>query len=306
MIFDCAIVGAGPAGLHCGTYLGRFLRSSVIFDGGRPRASWIPITRNFPCFPAGVTGTSLLNCLREQAVLSGSEIRAERVSAVEGADGEFVVRTGHDEITARKVILATGVLDIPPEVPNAERYKGLTIRHCPICDVYEARNRRMALFGHGDHAAQAALWIAHFSREITLITCGHSAGEIEPAVLDELRHAGIPVLEQRVADIRERGDELGDVILEDGTVIEDVFRGYSLMGLRPNSELAAELNIELDPEGYILVDANQETSVKGIYAAGDVVSGDVAQIVVGLGHAAVATTHVHNRLRETSLQPAGR
>lgn len=298
MDFDCGIVGAGPAGLHCGTYLGRYLRSAVMFDGGRPRASWIPITRNFPCFPAGVTGTSLLNCLREQALMYGAEVRAGKVNAVEGTDGEFVIRTEDSAVTVRKVILATGVWDIPPEIPNPERYKGLTIRHCPICDVYEARDRKMALFGHGNHAALETMWIAHFSRDLSLVTCGHSRDEIRPALLEQLSQAGIPVFEQEVTEIREKGDELGDVVLDDETVIEDVFRGYSLMGLKPNSELAANMGLELDQAGYIVVDADQQTSMKGVYAAGDIVSSDVAQVVVGLAHAAIATTHIHNRLRE--------
>ncbi len=296
MDYDCAIVGAGPAGLHCGTYLGRYLRRTIIFDGGRPRASWIPVTRNFPCFPAGVTGRSLLNCLREQALMYGAEIRPGMVEAIDGSDGEFVLRTGDGTVTARKVILATGVTDIPPEIPNPDRYKGLTIRHCPICDVYEARNRKMVLFGHGNHSALETLWIAHFSKDLTLLTCGHNRGEIRQGILEQLAEAGIPVIESPVVEIIENGDELGTVVLEDGTRIEDVYRGYSTMGLRPNSDLARKTGVELDHEGYIKVDDVKQTSIKGIYAAGDIVSGDVAQVVVGMGHAAIATTSIHNSL----------
>lgn len=298
MDFDCAVIGAGPSGLHCGTYLGRFLRSTVIFDGGRPRASWIPITRNFPCFPGGVTGSALLKCLREQALMYGVEIRPERVDAVERSDREFTLRTESGFLTARKVIMATGVFDIPPEIPDADRYKGLTIRHCPICDAYEARDRKLVTFGHSDHGALATLWIAHYTGDITFVLCGHTRDEISGSVLAQLAEAGIPVLEQRVERIEEKGDELGTVYLDDGTVIEKVFRGYSVMGLRPNADLARDIGSEIDSDGYITVDSDQQTSVKGVYAVGDVAGSDVAQVVVGMGHAAVATTHIHNALRE--------
>lgn len=293
---DCAIVGAGPAGLHCGTYLGRYLRRAVIFDGGRPRASWIPITRNFPCFPGGVTGSALLRCLREQAMMYGAEIRSEKVLSIDGSDGDFHLRTSDGVLTARKIVLATGVFDIPPEIPDADLYKGTTIRHCPICDAYEARGRKIVMFGHGDHAASETLWMRHYSTDLMLLTCGHSAQEIEPALREKLRDAGIPVLEQKVAGIQEKGDELGTVILQDGTRIEGIFRGYSTMGLVPNNDLAKQMGIELDDKGYIVVDADQQTSAPGVYAAGDIVSGDVAQLAVGMGHAAIACISIHNAL----------
>jgi len=296
MDYDCAIVGAGPVGLHCATYLGRFLRHSIIFDGGRPRASWIPVTRNFPCFPGGVTGSALLACLRDQALLYGAEIRAERVRSIDGSDGDFHVRTSDGELTAGKIILATGVFDIPPEIPDADRYKGLTIRHCPVCDAYESRGRKIVMFGHGNHAASETLWMAHYSRDLILLTCGHSADEIEPLLREQLRDAGIPIIEARVVDIVETGDELGTVILDDGDRIAGVFRGYSTMGLSPNNDLAKQMGIELDSDGYIKVDPKQQTSVRGVYAAGDIVSGDVAQVVVGMGHAAIACTDINNAL----------
>lgn len=296
MDFDCAIVGAGPVGLHCATYLGRFLRRSVILDGGRPRASWIPITRNFPCFPAGVTGSALLKCLREQALLYGGEVRNERVTSIEGSDGEFRVQTTGGELSARKIILATGVVDIPPEIPNPEQFKGLTIRHCPICDAYEARERKIVMFGHGNHAATETLWMTHYSRDLTLLTCGRSVEEIDPALREMLGSGGIPIFEARVARIDENGDELGTVVLDDGVRVEGVFRGYSTMGLSPNNDLAVGMGAELDRDGYIKVDSEQQTSVPGVYAAGDIVSGDVAQVVVGMGHAAIACTSIHNAL----------
>jgi len=293
---DCAIVGAGPAGLHCGTYLGRYLRRAVIFDGGRPRASWIPVTHNFPCFPQGLPGREMLEFLRKQAAMCGGEIRSEKVLSIGGSNNDFHLQTSDGVVTSRKIVLATGVYDIPPEIPNADRYKGTTIRHCPICDAYEARGRKIAMFGHGDRGASETLWMMHYSRDLTLLTCGHSADEIEPSLRKKLRDAGIPIMEQKVAGIEEKGDELGAVILQDGTRIEEVFRGYSTMGLVPNNDLAKQMGIELDDKGYIVVDADKRTSVEGVYAAGDIVSGDVAQVVVGMGHAAIACISIHNAL----------
>ena len=298
MDYDCAVIGAGPAGLHCGTYLGRYLRSCVIFDGGRPRASWIPATHNFPCFPSGLPGNELLAKLRQQTLMYGAQIRRERVASIEAVDGTFTVRTDSSDTVVRKVVFATGVWDIPPHVPDADHYKGTTIRHCPICDAYESRGRKLVLFGSGNHAAMEALWMAHYSDDPAILTCGHGTrSEIDPQLLKRLDEKGIPIIEQPVVGIEENGDELGTVLLEDGAKIESVFRGYSTMGLKPHSDVARKMGIGLDPEGYIKVDQDQQTNMPGVYAVGDIVSGDVAQIVVAFGHVAIATIHIHNSLR---------
>ena len=293
---DCVIIGAGPAGLHCGTYLGRFLRSVIVFHGGKSRAEWIPVTHNFPGFPQGITGPDLLRLLKRQAERHGAEIRREHVSSVEGTDGAFVVRTPRTETRTRKIVLATGVQDIPPEVPNARHYKGRTIRHCPICDAHEARGRKLVVFGSGDRAARMAIWLSHYTSDLSLLINPGTKSDIPDDLLNLLEQYRIRVIEQRVVAIEERNQQLGTILLENDTRIENVFRGYSAMGLKPNSELAAAMGVELDPQGYIKVDSDQRTNLPGIYAIGDIVSGQLGQLSVAVGHAAIASIAIHNSM----------
>ncbi|MHB0999340.1 MAG: NAD(P)/FAD-dependent oxidoreductase [Armatimonadota bacterium] len=297
MDYDCAIIGAGPSGLHTGTYLGRYRRHTIIFDGWKRRAEWIPVTHNFPAIPEGITGQDLLNRMTEQCKLYGAEIRNEPVEAVEGTDGVFLINGTKSEISAKKIVLATGVCDVPPHIPNAAHYKGQTIRHCPLCDAYEARDQKIVVFGHHDKAARQSIWLSSYTNDLTILTMGLSTkDDINPELRRILDQLHIDIYESPVEHIEEKGKTLGDITLEDGTLIKDVFRGYSAMGLMPNSSLAESMGVLLDSEGYIITDNHQKTNIEGVYAVGDIVSGELGQISVAVGHAATAATSVHNSM----------
>lgn len=294
---DCVVVGAGPSGLYCGTYLGRCRRQVTIFDGGKPRAGWIPRTHNFPAFPEGISGIELLQLMRQQCEQYGAEIRQERVLSISGQDKDFIVKTVEHELRTSKVVLATGVYDIPPDIPNAEHYKGATIRHCPICDAYEAIDKRVVVIGPGTHAARLTQWLLNYTADVILLTNdneGRSA--INPKMTQKLDECGIPIYGAKIAKIEEEDGILGTVTLEDGTEISGVFRGYSAMGLKPNSELAESIGAQLDAGGYIVVNDHQCTTIRGVYAVGDVVSNQIGQLSVGMGHAAKASVAIHNSL----------
>lgn len=157
--------------------------------------------------------------------------------------------------------------------------------------------RKLVLLGWGETVFKKALWISHYTKDITVLTTGHGGTEgANPRLAARLSDLGIRVLDSRVAEIEPNGEELGTVILEDGTRIEGVYRGYSTMGLQANSSVAEAMGVKLDNEGFIIVDSSQRTNVRGVYAAGDVVSGQIGQIVVAVGNAATATTDIHSKL----------
>ena len=294
---DCVVIGAGPAGLMCGVYLGRYLRSVVIFHCFKSRAEWIPVTHNYPGFLEGITGPDMLKLLHRQAEMYGAIIRQERVCEIRQVEDGFIVRTTEGETSTGKIVIATGVQDIPPDIPNAVRFKGTTIRHCPICDAYEARGKKIVVFGWDNHAFKETLWLSHYTSDLILLTTGHASEEHVLAKLQEdLAERNIRTMDQKVVRIEEDGPLLGTIYLDDGSKIEHVFRGYSAMGLKANSELAASVGVVLDEHGYIKVKGPQRTSVEGIYAVGDIVSGQVAQISVAVGNAASAATAIHNSL----------
>jgi thioredoxin reductase (NADPH) len=290
---DCVIVGAGPAGLVAAIYLARFRRRIVLVDAGASRAALIPCTHNFPGFPDGISGAELLARLRAQAARHGVSPQAATVSALSRSDGVFHAAIGADAITARTVILATGVDDRHPDIPGL-REATLTgcVRWCPVCDGYEVADQDVALIAGAEDAARHALFLRTFTRRLTLFV--HGAEALDAESREQLRRADIGVIDGPIRQIRAHAR--GRVAVLGDTGEERFFDTvYPIVGCHPRSDIAAALNPEVDDIGELKVDERQQTSVAGLYAAGDIVKA-LNQIAVGAGHAAIAATAIHNRL----------
>jgi thioredoxin reductase (NADPH) len=296
---DCLVIGGGPAGLTAALYLARFRRRFAVVDGGDPRAAWIPRSHNIPFFVEGIPGPELLARQRANVERYGTEIVAGTVGSLERAGDRFAaaVRTADGatrRIEARRVLLATGAVDVDPElpnVPNAVR-RGL-VRYCPICDGYEARGRRIAVIGHGAHGLGEAVFIARtYSSDVTLLTLGREM-QLDAGQRDKVQQHRIKVVEQPVEALTVEGDKVGALRGANGEEHRfDVL--YSALGLRYRSDLATTLGARCDPSGALSVDEHNQTTVSGLYAAGDVARG-LDQIAVALGQAAIAATDIHNR-----------
>jgi thioredoxin reductase (NADPH) len=287
---EALVIGAGPAGLTAAVYLARFRRRLLLVDAGRSRAHYIPVSHNTPGFASGIHGDTLLERLREQAATYGVDVRAGRVEALAPDDGGFVATIGGQRVTALRVILATGVVDVLPAIDGVEpAIRAGVIRLCPICDGYETDGRRVAVFGPPASAASHARFMRTFCADVTAITEREFSAE-QRADLDAIGIACIDHCGEIVWDGRKEvrvacagGNEAGF----------DVF--YPVLGARAQSQLAQSLGAQYTKEGDLIVDAHQRTSVPGLYAIGDVVSA-LNQISVGVGHAAIAATDLHNSL----------
>src|SRR5919108_769649 len=292
---DCLVVGGGPAGLTAAIYLARFRRNFQVVDAGASRAAWIPCSHNHPGFPDGIRGTELLERMRAQVARYGARIVAGEVSRLERlSDGTFFASTTAGALRADTVVLATGVEDIEPELPDFDHavLRGV-VRHCPICDAYEIIGRKVAIIGYGKCRIREALLLRVYTADLTLLTLGKEL-DVPPHELDLLREAGIRVLDEPVADIAVEGDGVTAWRMKSGKAHRfDAL--YTALGLRIRSKLARELGAEHDEAGALIVDQHQRTSVRGLYAAGDVVSG-LTQISVAMGQAAVAATAINNSL----------
>jgi thioredoxin reductase (NADPH) len=295
---DCLVIGGGPAGLTAAIYLARFRRQVLVADSGTPRAAWIPTSHNIPFFAEGIAGPEILRRDRETAGRYGVQVEAGTVATLERDPQGFTAAMrssggGSRRIRARRVLLATGAVDVEPDLPDLpDAIRRGLVRYCPICDGYESRERRIAVIGHGERGLGEALFIARtYSDDVTLLTLGC------PMDLDEKQRAalaehqvkvveqpieGLDVKDGRIAALRGAGQEHRFDLL------------YSALGLHYRSELAVALGAEHDGRGALRVDAHNQTTVKGLYAAGDIVRG-LDQIVVAMAHAAVAATHIHNR-----------
>jgi thioredoxin reductase (NADPH) len=290
-------------------YLARFKRRFMVVDSGTPRAAWIPTSHNIPVFAEGISGKEIVARARLNLEQYGAEIRAGRVTGLRKQPDRFIaVVEGNDgstnQIAASRVVMATGAVDIEPDlpdVPNAVQ-RGL-VRYCPICDGYESRDQKIAVIAYGAHGIGEAVFIARtYSHDVTLLTLGQTLtlDAEQQAKLDE---HGIKVVETPVESLDMENDRISAVHLGGKEHRFDVL--YSALGLQYRSDLAISLGAEHDPSGSLMVDSHCQTTVKGLYAVGDIVRG-IDQIVVGMAHAALAATHIHNHCElPTEDEPGG-
>lgn len=293
---DAIVVGAGPAGLTAGIYLGRFRRRVLVIDGGDSRASWIPTSHNHPGFPEGVHGEDLLARMRTQAKKYGADIRSGTVTGLTRDQNGFTIAlSGGDTAAAPYVILATGVKDTPlpfPALFDAVQ-RGL-VRICPICDAYEVIGRDVAVIGAGDHGAREALFVRHYTDRTTLLLTG-GWDRMSGALKAELAEAGVKVIPESLRDVSVRDDLVLAFDHGGGSTLSfEVV--YSALGSTARSDLMTRIGAEVNEAGCAIVGPHQRTSVQGVYAAGDVVLG-LNQISVAQAEGAIAATDVHNQIR---------
>jgi thioredoxin reductase (NADPH) len=296
-LIDCLVIGAGPAGLAAAIYLGRFRHQFVVIDGGRSRARQIPLSHNFPGFPDGIRGTDLLTRMRLQASSFGCAVVTGFINKVEEAsEGTFYASSEAEAFLTRTVLLATGVVDEQPPLPGLHSaiQHGL-LRYCPVCDGFEAVDRRVGVLGRGATGLAEALFLRTYTPHIALLTLGQPM-RFTPEESKQAREAGVRVIEDPIAGLTVTNDGIQAVTVgSTATYTFDVM--YSALGCSPRSELARELGAAQDDQRCIVVDKHQRTSIDGLYAAGDVVQG-LDQIAVAIGHATIAACAIHNRLRK--------
>ena len=298
--FDCAIVGGGPAGLTAAIYLARFRRRVVLLDRGGSRAALIPTSHNHAGFPEGIAGGELLRRMGEQAAQYGADLRVGDVGQVL-ASGEDWRLTGEGfDLTARAVLFATGVDNRRPAMDEAVHRAALAagqLRYCPICDGWEAGGpqfgARIGVVGAESHGVAEALFLRTFTPHVTLFTLEEC--ELHEKDRKDLADHGVTRDPRPVAayDFSGKGVLLsfaaGDVAHVDTL--------YPALGSDPNDALIQALGLRTDEDRCVMTGKHQQLGLKGLYAAGDLVSG-LDQISVAMGHAAIAAVAIHNDLRD--------
>lgn len=292
---DAIVVGAGPAGLTAALYLGRFRRRVLVVDGGDSRAAWIPITHNHPGFPDGVAGTALLALQRDHALRYGAVIQQGAVEGLTVVDDGFELALDGRPLRAPTVLLACGVEDNAPDLPQVDKSVRRTLlRICPICDGFEVTGQRVGVIGHGALGAREALFLRTYADRLTLIHI--AAPEALPAEERALlAQAGVAVIEAPIEDVELQPDRPRALCFSGAGRVEfDAL--YSALGVTPRTGLALAAGARHDDQGRLVVDDHQQTSIPGLYAAGDMVRG-LNQITTAQGEAAIAATAMHNRLK---------
>jgi thioredoxin reductase (NADPH) len=295
-VFDCLIIGGGPAGLTAAIYLARFHLDILVIDAGKSRASWIPCTRNVSGFPDGIKGTELLERMRQQACKYGAKIKTEFVTKLERDEqsGLFTATWGSGEARARAVLIATGVTNRRPPMDEGLHDDALArglVRYCPICDGYEVTDKKVGVIGSDSHGVAEALFIRSYTADVTLIA-PDKALSLKSEDYEKLKAAGINCVDGPAQA----------VAIPDGCIVVDTAEGhytfdtiYPALGSDTHTQLAEMVGADLSKDACVKVDSHQRTNVHGLYAAGDVVIG-LDQISHAMGEGGVAATTIRNDL----------
>ena len=292
-MLDALVIGAGPAGLTAAIYLARFRRRIVIIDSGDSRAELIPVTHNYPGFPDGISGHELLARLRAQAARYGVQVRPGTVDGLVRHDSGFLAEANGQSMAAKTVVLATGVADKCPDIVGRRAATlGGRLRWCPICDGFDVTDQEVAMLSTAKEGSSHALFLRTYTAKLTLFI-QPGDGMLAPRQRRDIEQAGIRLVEQWIVNVNVESAGRVVVHLEGGQELSfDTL--YPMMGSDARDELGTRLGARCG-DGELLVDVHQQTSVPGLYAAGDVVLA-LNQMSVGTGHAATAATAIHRGL----------
>ncbi len=275
--WDAIVVGGGPAGLSAALWLGRYRRRTLLVDGGDYRNRWVSSTHGY-LGSDGIDPAKLRSRAREDLERYATvTVREGTVSGATHEDGQLALSTDAETLRARRVVLATGVRDRFPEVEGFFDHYGKSVFNCPTCDGYEAKDKRVVVFGWDEDVASFARHLLEWASKVTIVTNGALYEAPEPAE-DE-----IEVREENALALVGEPGSLRAVRLSDGEEI-DAEMAFFTIDQKPANELAVELGCRLDHERCIVIDDKGKTTVDGVYAAGDIVPGpQLVQIAAASG-----------------------
>ena len=299
-LYDCIVIGAGPAGLSASLFLARYRRRTLTFHHNSPRNEYAHGIHGF-IGHHGIPPAELLARGRDEVTAHGGLIIESCVTGIEQISKDhFRIRVGNGneekrKFDARRVLLATGLRDLTPDCPGFRDFYGVSVHHCPDCDGYECIDKRIAVLGTGTKTVGFALKLLTWTSKLTLIN-----EDPEGLTNDDrakLAEFDIDVRDQRIAKLE--GDlqskQLRRVVFTEGDPLECDALFFNL-GTEPASDLHQMLGCKIDEtSGLIWVDRNRQTSVEGVYAAGDITP-QSQLAVVAAAEGAMAAIHIHDSL----------
>ncbi len=299
--YDCIVIGAGPAGLSASLFLARYCHRTLTFHHNSPRNEYSHGVHGF-LGHHGISPAELLARGRDEVTLHGGLIIEACVTGLEQISKDHFRVTAGDEgpgprtFDTRRLILATGLRDLTPDCPGFREFYGVSVHHCPDCDGYESRDKHIAVLGSGRKTVGFALGLLTWTNHVTLIT-GGDPGDMTHEDRAKLAACEIQVREQTVAALEGDLDskQLRRVRFTEGEPLKCEALFFNL-GTQLASNLHEALGCKLDEEcGLVWVDDTQQTSVAGVYAAGDITPNSQLAIVAA-AEGAMAAIHLHQSL----------
>jgi thioredoxin reductase (NADPH) len=295
--YDIIIVGGGPAGLSAAIYTSRDRLNTLLIEKNLNGGMINEAERvdNFPGFPDGISGMDLTARMFEQAKKYGlKDINAEVNAIAVNGKHEFTIKTGDGEFSSKSIIIAGGSDKQKMDAPGESQYIGRGVSYCATCDAPFYTNKIVAVVGGGNSALYEAMHLAKFARKVYII---HRRGQLRATPVVQERASAEPKIEyilSTTVEAVEGGDFVEKLRLKNMTSgqesslsIDGIFVS---IGLKPNTEYLKGI-LALDEHGMIIVNDNMETSVPGIFAAGDIRHDSIRQTIAASGDGAVAAVN---------------
>lgn len=297
--YDIVILGAGPAGLSSGLYAARYgLKTLVISRDTGGMMNMASLVENYPGFKG--SGIELAMKMSEQAKKAGAEILQRTVSNITEQNDAFKIQTDKNEIlNAKALIIALGTEKKKMNIEGEEKFLGTGVSYCATCDAPLFKGKSVAVVGGRNSAAHAALLLSRYAKKVFIV---YRQGRLncDTFLLDEInKNKSIEIIYNSVPARIKGKDSVSELVVssegsEKSIKIDGIFVE---IGSVPLTSIAKNLGLKLDDEGYIVADDKMSTNVKGIYAAGDIVSGSLKQMIVASGYGAIAASSAYNFLK---------
>lgn len=304
---DLAIIGAGPAGLTAAIYGARAGLDVKLIEMGAPggqlvNTDWI---ENYPGFPKGLSGAELMMHFTNQA-LSFPEVDLVNfyVAGLEKKDQGFKLLGQGQDIEAKAVLLATGAMPSQLGVPGEKEFVGAGVSYCGTCDGAFFRNKEVAVIGGGDTALEEAVFLTRFASKVTLI---HRRDAFRGAkILQDrvVKNEKIEIVLDTTLEEIKGADGVEEIVLKnkkDGSLYTRTMDGvFIFVGTKPNTDFLKGSGVELDERGQVLANMLLETSMEGVFVAGDVRQTPLRQVSTAVGDAALATMNAAKYIESVS------
>jgi thioredoxin reductase (NADPH) len=300
--YDVVIIGGGPAGLSAGLYAARARLRSLLVERAVPGGLIVNagLVENYPGFPQGISGLELAELMSQQATKFGLETLTAEVTGLELRGEQKVITTTEGNLVAKAVIIASGSDRVKLGVPGEEEFTGRGVSYCAICDGALFQDQPVAVVGGGNAAINEALDLSKFASRVTVI---HRRQELRATRILQERALAHPKIEFRWNTVVEaiEGREvverlrLRHVSSGEKSILE-VSGVFIAIGFKPNTGYLQGV-LSLDSAGAIITNERMETNVPGIFAAGDIRSGSIRQVVSAAGDGAVAATQAERYIR---------
>ena len=303
--YDVIIVGGGATGLSAALYTSRAMLKTAIVERLAPGGQILltDVIENYPGFPDGITGPELSQLYERQAVKYGAEVLYDSVIGLKNLDGAVKTVVGDEgEYSAKAIIISSGGDHNKLEVPGEDEYSGKGVSYCATCDGNFFRDMPVAVVGGGDSAMQESLYLTQMTEKVTVL---HRRDKLRASkILQDraMKHPKIEFKWNTVVDRVQGNGQMESVLLknthsgENSTL--DVPGLFVFIGFHPNTEFLRENSIELDGGGHLIANMAMETSVPGVYGAGDVRANSDRQLGTAVGDGITAALSAYHYIED--------